>query len=281
MRATEEHVTHPDQAFKLLRFETDGSPGERHRHSALELTWIERGAGVRFVGDSAAPFEDGDLVLLGSDLPHLWVSSGPRRAGAVKATVIQFPPELLTQPVLPELSSLRPLAARAGQGLQITGPTRARVTERLMALPDAAPLGRLAGLIEILQQLANGGADLGAVATSPLRHAAHAAVRDRRIDRVIAWIHQHLGAELTVDDAAAVAHVSPAAFSRFFHRETGKTYTRYVNDLRCSEACVRLRQTALPIATIAADCGFRTLSHFNRQFQARVGSTPRGYRQRC
>lgn len=74
---------------------------------------------------------------------------------------------------------------------------------------------------------------------------------------------------------------SPAAFSRFFQRETGKTYTQYVNDLRCAEACVLLREPTLPVATIAADCGFRTSSHFNREFRARMKTTPRAWRQRA
>jgi AraC-like DNA-binding protein len=280
MRVIDEHVIHPDQAFRLLSFEIDGSLGERHRHAALELTWIERGAGVRFVGDSAAPFESGDLVLLGSNLPHAWASSGPPHPGALKATVIQFPPHLLTQLVLPELATLRPLAARAGKGLRVTGQTQTRVTARLSRLPQAAPLGRLAGLFDILQELAGGDADLSTIAASTLRPPGHDPQRDRRIDRVIAWIHLHLDEDLSLGDAADVAHVSKAAFSRFFRRETGKTYSDYVNDIRCSEACVRLRQTADPVALIASACGFATLSHFNRQFQTRVGCTPREYRRR-
>jgi AraC-like DNA-binding protein len=83
---------------------------------------------------------------------------------------------------------------------------------------------------------------------------------------------------LNVHDAARVAHVSPAAFSRFFRRETGKTWSDYVNDVRCSEACVALRQSDKPVAHIALDCGYRTLSHFNRAFRARLGVTPSAYR---
>ena len=81
-------------------------------------------------------------------------------------------------------------------------------------------------------------------------------------------------------DAARVAHVSPAAFSRFFSRETGKTWTAYVNDVRCSEAAVRLRQGRRPVAEVAQDCGYRTLSHFNREFRARFGAAPSDYRRR-
>ena len=78
MRAIQEHITHPDQSFRFLRFEVDAFGGGRHRHRQLELTWVERGAGVRFVGDSAEPFADGDLVLLGANVPHTWISTAAK-----------------------------------------------------------------------------------------------------------------------------------------------------------------------------------------------------------
>jgi len=95
---------------------------------------------------------------------------------------------------------------------------------------------------------------------------------------VIDWLQRHLTDELRVDDAARLAHVTPAALSRWFRREVGKTFTQYINDLRFGAACVQLRQSDRPIATIAADCGFATMSHFNRQFRLRAGMTPREYR---
>ena len=85
--------------------------------------------------------------------------------------------------------------------------------------------------------------------------------------------------DLTIEAASAKVHVSPAAFSRFFKRSLGKTFTEYVNDLRCTEAAIQLRKTDKPIANVAQECGFATLSHFNRQFLLRHGQTPRHYRK--
>jgi AraC-like DNA-binding protein len=276
MRIAQEHVTHPDRAFRLLRFELDAFRTQRHRHAELELTWIEAGAGVRFVGDSAAPFAPGDLVLLGPDVPHAWVSSHGGK-GPAAATVLQFPLALLAQPLLPELQALRPLAERARLGLSVTGTCHEGVTRVLRRLPGADALGRLAGLVQVLQCLAAHPQDLRTIASSAMAGAADAG-RRRRIDLVTDWVHRHLEGELNVHDAARVAHVSPAAFSRFFRRETGKTWSDYVNDVRCSEACVALRQSDKPVAHIALDCGYRTLSHFNRAFRTRLGVTPSAYR---
>jgi AraC-like DNA-binding protein len=98
------------------------------------------------------------------------------------------------------------------------------------------------------------------------------------LDRVLNWIEAHLADELLVDEAAAVAHVSPAAFGRFFRREVGKTFTAYVNDARCGWAALRLIQSREPIAQIAQACGFPTLSNFGEQFHRRYGMAPRDFR---
>lgn len=283
MWVTHEQVVHPDRAFRFLRFESDAFRGDRHRHRQLELTWIEAGVGMRFVGDAVEPFGPGDLVLIGSNVPHGWVSArrgAPRR---VAATVVQFAPELLVDPMLPELARVAPLAARASAGLRVPGRAAQETTRVLARMRSIGPVARLAALIEVLAILEAHAGTLRPIASSAMPGAGSAdvAVRGkRRIDVTIDWIHRHLARELRVADLARVAHVSPAAFSRFFRREVGKTFTRYVNDLRCGEACLRLQTSDRPISAIARECGFATLSHFNRQFRLRYGVTPGRYRSR-
>lgn len=279
MKVAREHVTHPDQSFRFLRFETAGFHGAPHRHRHLELTWIEAGAGLRFVGDSAEPFEAGDLVLLGSNTPHGWVSSRSRTSSA--ATVVQFAPELLSQPALPELERLAPLAEKASLGLLVEVACRSRVIEGLVRMRDASDIGRLAGLLGILEQLLAHENSLTTIARSSMRSTASRADHDpdiRRIDRVTGWIHQHMARELTVAEAARVARITPGAFSRFFRYEVGKTFTQYINDVRCGEACLRLRRSDRAVSLIAQQCGYETMSHFNQQFRLRYGMTPREFR---
>jgi AraC-like DNA-binding protein len=282
MRVIEEQIRHPDRTFRFLRFEIDAFVGERHRHRQLELTWIEAGVGLRFVGDDVSPFAAGDLVLLGSNVAHSWVSSKRRGVAApAAATVIQFAPELLSLPQLPELARLGPLAARARYGLVIMGRSRELIVDVLARMRTAGTIARLAGWVEILGLLDAYGRDFRTLASRPSRSPsvpAAAPPETRRIDQTLDWIRRHLARELTVADAARIAHVTPAAFSRFFHREVGKTFTRYVNDVRCSEACLKLRLGGRPVAAVASECGYTTLSHFNRQFRLRHGMSPREFR---
>jgi AraC-like DNA-binding protein len=279
MKAVKEHVTHLNQAFRYIHFSTDVFRGRWHQHPQVELTWIERGAGIRFVADNAAPFGAGDMVLLGENVPHLWKGSAVPGLHGATATAIQFPASLIQQPAWPELQRLRPIIERAGVGLQITGPAHARIAAALQAMRDLPALHRLAALVTIFGHLAEGAQDLVAIGTSPVVGAGLGLASAKRIHRVIDGVQQNLHLPLPVAAAAELVHITPEAFSRYFRRQTGKTYTAYVNEVRCSAACLRLRATDQPIAQIAEDCGFRTLSNFNRRFLAWVGMTPGRYRR--
>lgn len=282
MRVIKERINLSDQSLRYLRFEVGSFGAGPHRHPQLELTWVEQGNGVRFMGDSAAPFGSGDLVLVGSDLPHAWISTRPEAqplTSASVASVLQFSPALFEQHALPELQALQPLSQLARRGLKITGRTFDVVTRRMRALDKADGLGRLVGLLEILRELTLHREDLHPIASAD-QQLGREIGSTRRIDRLVQWMHTHLSESLSAQRAAKIAHVTPAAFSRFFRRETGRTFTHYVNEIRCAQACAMLRNSSAPIADIARDCGFRTSSHFNRQFLAHLQTTPRAYRQR-
>lgn len=283
MKIEREFVRHPEQSLRCLRVELPALRGGLHRHGHVELTWIERGRGLRWVGSSVAPFVDGDLVLLGSNLPHQWATSGPQPAAGCAATVLQFPPEWAQRTGLPELAPVGALLVRAGAGLALQGRLRDEVAARMRRLPAESALRRVGGFVEILGLLCEGARELQPLAAL---HAARprpggdapAAARGRGVDRVLDWIESHLGAELRVADAAAIAHVSPGAFARYFRREVGKSFVEYVNDARCSWAALRLLEGREPVAAIAMGCGFASLSNFNQQFRRRHGASARDYR---
>lgn len=278
MKVLKEHVTHPDTSFRFLHIVTPVFDGDWHRHAEIELTWIEYGEGVRFVGDNASRFAGGDMVLLGPQVSHVWKGIALPDAQSSVAWVVQFPLTLLEQSGLPELASLKLLIARADVGLQITGDTQQQVSALIREMQALSPLHRLSRLIEILACLQSGVADCQPISATPASYQADSQPK-RRIQAVMAYIQQHIHQTLSVTDVARVSHITPAAFSRFFRRETGKNFSDYVNDVRCQTACLLLRSSDTPVSRIAEACGFGTLSNFNRQFLSRVGQTPRDYRR--
>lgn len=278
MRVAEEHVVHPDQSFRFLRVQAARFDRSRHRHRQLELTWIESGNGIRFVGDNVSRFASHDLVLVGADVPHAWVSARNEHGTRAVATVVQFSEALLAHTSLPELATARPLAQSAKLGLAIKGDCRAKLVAMLESMLLANPFERLAAFVRIVDLLIEYSSELVPLATNPVRIPSTAGVRSR-VDCVADWIHRNMAKEMRAVDAARTARVSPAAFSRFFRREFGRTFTIYVNDVRCGEACLKFRASIQPVAMIAAECGFTNLTNFNRQFRRRVGVAPGVYRR--
>ncbi len=281
MRIAREPIHHTEASLRCLHLELPTFSGGLHRHGHFELTWIQRGQGLRWVGDSVEPFFDGDLMLVGSETPHLWASRGVQSPHGCAATVLQFPHDWLQRCGLPELRAVAPILAHASAGLAVQGPTRAEVQGLLGRLPGATAQRQVAVFIEVLGCLLAGPADLRAL-SAPVPSTQTAALRvgpsPQRVDRVLSWIEAHLADELSVEDAAALAHVSPAAFGRFFRREVGKSFSVYVNDARCGWAALCLIQSREPIANIALACGFPTLSNFGEQFRRRFGMAPRDFR---
>ena len=281
MRISREKVHHPDESMHCMQLELSGFRGELHRHHHLELTWIQRGRGLRWVGDSVEPFVDGDLVLVGGDTAHLWTSRGEQAAEACAATVLQFPPQWARRTGLPELAAVSAFLAQRFAGLEVQGNTRSEVQRLLARLRGASAVRRIAVFIDVLGALQEGSAELRVLSNCHMDAASAERGRGagpQRMDRVLNWIQAHLSQDLRVADAAAVAHVSSAAFARFFRREVGKSFTQYVNDARCGWAALELAQGREPIAQIAQTCGFHTLSNFGEQFRRRHGISPRDFR---
>ncbi len=277
MKVAWESIEAETQSARLMRLRLTSFAGALHAHQALELTWIERGEGVRIVGSRVEPFAAGDLVLIGPGLPHVWMSHGVPPEGAW-ATVLQLMPSTPLA-ALPEWRGIGALLQRAQRGLAVEGTLQSRIIDALGRMPDTPGLGLLGEALSTLSMLADADDVLRPLDPLPLPVLQHDPGQQRRLDALLVWIRKHLHGTLSIEEAAAILHVSPGAFSRSFHRLAGKPFTDYVNDLRIAEACMLLRQHDRPIAEIAQRCGFATLSHFNRQFRMRVGTTPRAYRR--
>lgn len=253
-----------------------------HFHPEYQLTLAIRSEGHRIVGDHISRLEDGDLVLVGANLPHVWHQdrNSVRKQPAVRAIVVRFLDSFLGEEFLgkPEMEDLRRLLRRCSRGLQVTGKTRERLVPRMENLSRAEGFARVVGLLEILEVLATS-RDLRPLASAQYSPSLKHEDQDR-MERVCDFIHAHLTEEISRHDLSRVASLSEGAFSRFFKSRMGKTVPEYVNELRIGKACSLLAQQKLNITDIGLDCGFHNLANFNRRFREIVGTTPRDYRKK-
>jgi len=279
MKAKVERVSPGGAASFICRRRTDPRFGFTwHVHPEIELTLIVRSRGRRFVGDSIEPYEEGDLVLLGPNLPHTW-DSDPRRKGPHEAVFCQFSESFLGPDFLraPEMAAARRLLARSAQGLRFSGRTQKAVARRMDGMERLQGLARLAALLEVLHLLA-GSRDVRPLSSREFAPSPRPADADR-IDRVCRFLNERCTGRIRLAEAAAAAHLSVPAFSRFFRRRTGRTLVAYLNELRTGLACRELIETDRSISDIAFDSGFNNLSNFNRKFLELKGMNPREFRR--
>ncbi|MFG1912115.1 AraC family transcriptional regulator [Kribbella sp. NPDC048928] len=242
-----------------------------HYHPELEAVLITAGSGSVMVGDRVRPFAVGDVVLVGSNLPHAYVSSTPSRA-----LVCQFPPGLLGAELVerPEFETLRLLLADAETGVAIPG--CGEDSWSVLRHDDAAR--RTVGLLGLLVELA------GTTPRERLASAGYTPLPDQKsLDRLQA-ILDHLAANLpqrvSLAELGRVAALSPSATSRFFRRQTGITISEHVNRSRIANVCRLLADSDDSVASIAGASGYPNLAHFNREFRRQTGRTPREFRRR-
>ncbi len=271
------------QSWSLLnRRLADDIPFQWHYHREYELTLTLNSRGQRFVGDHIGAYDDGDLVLLGPNLPHTWASAGKcAEAAPHVALVLWFRPDWIDGLMrrMPELTVLRPMLAAADRGLRYSDATAAATRPAIEALIELPPAKRLLALLDLLVTLS---ADPRATSLAgPAHRAPRFSVGERnRIERVLDHIHAHYHEQLRIEPLADLAHLSVSGLHRIFRRQTGMTVLDYVARLRIGRACQLLIATNKPIAHVAGDVGYENLSHFNRQFRRQKAATPREFRRR-
>lgn len=270
----------PGASWSMLDRRLDAAiPFEWHHHPEYELTLTLNSRGQRFIGDHVGDYDDGDLVLVGPNLPHTWASRAKVAAAAPhRALVMWFDGDWARRlgEGFAELAPIADLAERARAGLTFTPAVAARARPLVEALFRAEAPERFLTLLRVLLLLA------GDRAAVPLTHAAFGAdaVREERarIDRVLMHIHTHYAGAIRNDTLAGIAALSPSGLHRMFRKHTRTSVSAYVMRLRVGDACARLAATDQPVAHVAAAVGYNSLANFNRQFKALRKMTPRAYR---
>lgn len=284
MRPYLEHLrTSPDASWSMLNRRLDeGIPFEWHHHPEFELTLTLNSRGQRFIGDHVGTYEDGDLVLVGPNLPHTWASREKLRSGEPHvALVFWFRLEWIEQLIgtTVELFPIRRLLGRAAAGLAFDRRLGLDLSADFMAIYSRPPAERLLGLIAILLRLAEAEETETLSATVPLLADGNShGPGSQRIDRLLAHLHRHYHQPLRMEALAEIAALSVSGMHRMFRKHTQSNVSDYVIGLRIGEACSRLSATDQPIQHIAAEIGYGSLANFNRQFKRLRGMSPRQYR---
>lgn len=256
-----------DESFKVWSHGYPYRTVRWHFHPEYEIHLITATTGKYFVGDYIGNFAPGNLVMMGSNLPHNWVSSVPHGERVdERCLVLQFDAAFIARAfeAFPEFRRVEPLLDASRWGLLFTPETGAAVEPVMREMLGAQGLRRIVLFIALFELLAQstGPARLASAAyrADPTRYAG------TRINHVLAYIGKNLSQELRETELAELSGQSVSAFSRYFRRHTGMPFVQYVNRLRIDLACQLLLSGKLSITDICYQVGFNNLSNFNRQF---------------
>jgi AraC-like DNA-binding protein len=254
-----------------------------HFHNACEIALIIKGKGKRLIGDNMEDFTDGDLVLIGPQLPHITytdTSSLVENDLNVQAIVVYFKPDWLNESHLDsvDLIRFRELFKDLNRGIKIRiGQTKKRIIKQLLKIKKIDGLQRIILILKILDIISNSKeyvclASEGYVNSFSQKHI-------KRLDEVFNYIMGHFYEDITLQKIALIANMTPTAFCKFFKNKTNKTLSNFINEIRISYACKLLLDQNLSISQICYQSGFNNLPNFNKNFKRFTNQVPSAYKE--
>lgn len=277
-----ENVIKPtDSSFCAVAYSNAYFAAPLHIHPEYELILIEQGAGLTFVGDTVHKMSCGDFMLLGKNLPHLWLSADEyyeRDTKLISSSVYSqfstsiFPTECEKTP---EFMPIYRLLQESQRGLIFTGAMQLNIQDEFRQLPHYEHFRKLIELYKILYKLSQ---CKYRYLTSEYYKGNEITTEDNAIiKKAYEYINKYYQENITLADIAQYVGMNPSALCRYFKKHTGKTLFEYLSEIRISYAAKLLMNKHINISQIAYDCGYNNLSNFNRQFKAVTGKTPTDY----
>lgn len=276
-----EKILVPEKNSFLVKEHDLGSHTSKiHSHGNYELNFIKRGWGRRYVGDNISSFQTGDLVLMGPNLPHCWEVKGNYQEESPKCIVIHFQEEFLGSEFIntPELTSVLELLRKSAQGLYFKGPQITEVREQLEKMLELDGLKNLIGLLKIFCLLLEFEEQTYLSTPGYIEQANQTDFK--KINKIYEYVFVNFQNDITLEEVADLANITPGALCRYFKKKTGRTLFDFLKEVRIGYACKLLNVTDKTITEICFDSGYNTLAHFNTQFKEVKGTTPGKYRKK-
>ena len=248
-----------------------------HYHPEIELVFVNGGSGKRQIGTHLSYYTDGDLILIGSNLPHCGFTD--TTTGNRNETVIQMKPDFLGEGFLevPEMKNVQHLFDRARGGLAFGEETIKKLGHKIEALNDKAYFEKLLGLLEVLNELEDA-ADYKVLNAQGLSMEMQVQDNDR-LNTIFNYVKDHFKEPIPLDEVADRVSMTVPSFCRYFKKITNKTFTRFVNEYRIVHASKLLAEKPIGITEVCYESGFNNFSHFNKAFKEFTGKSASQYRK--
>ncbi|HOZ85777.1 MAG TPA: AraC family transcriptional regulator [Niabella sp.] len=250
-----------------------------HCHEELELNFIFNGKGaLRRIGDHVSVIEDVELVLIGSNLPHVWENHKCEEK-EIEEITIQFHKDFLDEKFLKrnQMFLMNRMIELSAKGILFSSDTVKKLLPRLRTLNQKQGFDSILELISILHELS---VSTKMQTLSNTKYAMNElSYQGSRIQEVQTYLSLNFRRSITLTEVAKLVSMTEPSFCRFFKSKTGITFVDCLMELRLGHASRRLIDTSESVAEIAYHCGFNNISNFNRLFKKKKGCTPKEYRE--
>lgn len=254
-----------------------------HYHQEIELIHFQKGEGTQFIGDSIKQFNSGDVVLVGSGLPHYWRFNDcyfdENIAATADVRVCHFCENFWGEQFLqlPENTKIKTVLDKAKRGLQITGKTRTVVADFLDVLLHTEGPHRIMLLTEALSAIAEC-TQLVPLSSIGFKHETLDTENDR-INAIYDFSLKNFKRPIQLDEIASVANISPNSFCRYFKSKTRKTFSQFLIEVRVGHACKLLIENKMSIKQLCFESGFNNFTSFHKYFKLITGKSPLNYQR--
>jgi len=250
-----------------------------HFHPEYELVLNIKSNGTRIVGDSVELFDQYDMVLLAGNIPHCWNyykqnSTLPDNHGII----VNFKLESIGESLLAqhEFHCLKELLREADRGIAFSVEDSKKVEKYLTQMINNKGIDKMIDFFNIINILCTSSKRV--YLCSENYKLAFDERGNKRMSDVYTYIRENYFKPIPLEKVAKVAKMSPFAFSRYFKKNCGAGFIEYLNRVRTNKACYLLRETEYLVHDIAMECGFASISNFNKQFRKTEGISPRDFR---
>lgn len=255
-----------------------------HRHNEVQLTWIIDGNGTLIAGNYMQAFHSGDIYIIGSNQPHIFKNDvsyfDKKSKKTVTAVTVFFNPlgPLKNLLQLPEMDTVNKFVQSMHSGMQVPPNKQTLIGAAMQRVLDNKQAVRISSFINLLHQLA----EIKDIKILSTIHNDHHFTEQEglRMNDIYQYTMDNYSAAINLKKVAAIAHLTPQAFCRYFKKHTRKTYITFLNEIRINAASKKLIAGNYDtIATVAFESGFSSIVSFNRVFKKTTGLSPRQYQK--
>lgn len=254
-----------------------------HYHEELELIHFEKGSGTQFIGDSVKNFASGDIVLVGSNLPHYWLFDPCYLDNSfyepADIRVSHFRENFLGNEFfsLPENHKLKNLLKKSKRGIQLNKEILESAKVLIEKILNSNNSTKIIALIEVLTLIVE--SESYSLLTSENYPIDSQDIDFGRMAVIMDYITQHYKSQIRLEDVASMTGMTTNSFCRYFKAKSGKTLFQYLIEIRIGYACKLLSEHKLNVKQICFECGFQNFVSFHKYFKEATGCTPLQYQK--